>query len=83
MSTDTDGCLGGKAKAAVVKRSYFMGLSRACPWFGKDMSSLSWVPPVFWTGKYVVSTHTYTHFKAFKVSDEGEIICTCRDIYVR
>lgn len=79
MSTDRQG---EKANAAVVKRSYFMGLSRACPWFGKDMSSLSWVPPVFWTGKYMVSTHTYTRFKAFKVSD-GEIIQKCRDIYVR
>lgn len=51
MSTDTEGRLGNKANAAVVKRSYFMGLSRAWPWFGKDRSSFSWVPPVFWTGK--------------------------------
>lgn len=46
------------------------------------MSSFSWVPPVFWTGKYMVSTHTYTRFKAFKVSDEGEIIQKYRNIYV-
>lgn len=73
------------AHGAVVKRSYFMGLSRACPWFGKDMSSLSWVPPVFWTGKYAETINQHQicpHLCSWCLAEE-KYICSpaCRTVY--